>query len=116
MSTPEPIPFDPPAAGTWLRCRWLPHAAMGRTRPRLAPEWDGCWHVFSGDLRAGDGRGHEIRGRALCGVSLSLRDFRLFEGSQMYDFVVADEQPTVDACRTCARLAARAGRAKGPAG
>jgi hypothetical protein len=113
MRASESIPFDPPAAGTWLRCRLLPRAAIGRARPRLAPEWYGCWHVFSGDLRARDARSHEIQGRALCGVGLTLRDFNPFEGSQMLDFVVADEQPTVDACKTCARMAARRGRSQG---
>jgi hypothetical protein len=113
MSALESMPFDPPAAGTWLRCRLLPRAAIGRARPRLAPEWYGCWHIFSGDLRAGVTRSREIQGRALCGAGLTLRDFNPFEGSQMLDFVVADEKPTVDACKSCARLAAPHGRPPG---
>jgi hypothetical protein len=43
-------------------------------------------------------------------VDLPLRDFHPFEGSPMLDFVMADEQPTVDACKTCARMATRPGR------
>jgi hypothetical protein len=103
MNAPEPIPFDPPAAGAWLRCRWLPRVAVGRSKPRLVPEWDGCWHIFSGEVQAGARRG-EIKGRARCGLRMRMRDFSLFDGSRLSDFVVADEQPTVDTCRACIRM------------
>jgi hypothetical protein len=33
-----------------------------------------------------------------------MRDFSLFDGSRLSDFVVADEQPTVDTCRACIRM------------
>ncbi|MGD0863322.1 MAG: hypothetical protein ABSA21_11265 [Candidatus Limnocylindrales bacterium] len=106
LAEPEPVPFDPPSAGTWLRCRLLPRAAVRRLGPQLVPEWDGCWHIFSGDLETHDHRTHEINGRALCGARLSLRSFSLFgDGEQSRDYVVTEDRPTVDACRTCARVA-----------
>ena len=105
MARPGPLPFEPPAAGAWIRCRWLPRPGTGRLGPRLAPEWDGAWHVFSGDLRAGDEHGHDIYGRARCGAVLHLRSFHFFaDGAQASDFVLAEDQPSVDACKTCARI------------
>jgi hypothetical protein len=105
LARPDPQPFTPPLAGSWLRSRRLPRPAIRRLRARTVPEWDGAWHVFSGDIRNGDERTHDIAGRALCGVELRLRGESLFDGLPSTDYVVAERRPGVDACRRCERIA-----------
>lgn len=93
VATPDPVPFEPPPAGSWIRERWLP-----REPYRREPEWASMWHRFSGDLRLG---GYHLRndvyGRTTCGRRVGLRT------GEFHDLVVLDERPGVDACRQCAR-------------
>lgn len=94
LMRPEPEPFSPPAAGAWVRARWLP----GRGRPE--PKWDGLWHRFTGDIQVpGVQRASRVdnrrNGRTACGIWQPVR----WPG--MKDAVVSRRPPGVDACRRC---------------
>jgi hypothetical protein len=93
LSRPKPIPFAAPPARSWLRVRYTGDKWLGK-----------CWHVFSGDLRVGDARAHDVVGSALCGARLPLRSIGLRDGEPFYDYVLATERPEVDACRRCFRI------------
>lgn len=104
LTRPEPIPFAPPAAGAWCRQRWLPRPATRRMKARVSPEWDGAWHVFSGDLAAPRMDGPFLNdriGRARCGASLRFR----LGPTTTSDVVIADQRPTVDLCLRCVAIA-----------
>ena len=104
LARPEPMPFQSPPAGTWLRARCLPQPRRDRLAPRLTPEWSSAWHVFSGDLQAGDERSHAVRGLTRCGTRLYFRYVHLFTGEPLWDCVIADATPTVDICLRCLRI------------
>jgi len=97
LARPTPQPFTPPAAGSWIRARWLPAPA----RHRDEPTWDGAWHIFAGDWRIADERSHRTLGRTRCGHTVTLRNENLWTGDPQQDFVEIDELPSVDACRRC---------------
>ena len=99
LARPQPVPFVPPPARSWIRCRWL---SRGATR-HGGRAWDGMWHVYSGDFSAGDVRSQDVTGRALCGARLRMRSVSLFDDAGGQDFVMAEGMPGVDACRRCAR-------------
>jgi hypothetical protein len=109
LMRPEPMPFSPPAAGSWIRRRLLPDPLPGRGgRPplRLEPEWAGPWHLFSGDITFGDGQGQLVHGRSRCGRRVPLR-LLADGGAPVWDFVAVPDRPAVDACRLCAKVSRR---------
>lgn len=101
LARPEPLPFAPPAAGSWVRERWAPSRST-RARASVGPEWHGAWHVFGGDVRTGDARTHEVKGRTLCGWIIVLRRYRLEGPLELgADAAVADAMPGVETCGRC---------------
>jgi hypothetical protein len=106
VARPDPVPFSPPAAGSWVRSRVMRSGGRSRRarRPDTGPTWDGAWHVFSGDFEPGDRRRHEVTGRSACGQRLTLRSANLFDAAAGTSYATADETPGVDACRTCRRV------------
>ncbi len=83
LMRPEPVPFTPPRAGSWIRGRWTQDE-----------RWYGKWHVFSGDLRTWPHAVNVVHGTTRCGVRITLR-------SAVAEAVVADKPPALDACRRC---------------
>jgi hypothetical protein len=104
LSRPQPVPFAPPAAGSWIRARTLPRAAARRLESRTEPTWDGVWHVFCGDWREADRGKAWITGRTRCGTSMTLRHASARTGEPSHDYVSMDDVPTTDGCRRCLRL------------
>lgn len=103
MTAPtEALPLVPPPAGSWVRARWLPNT-IRRAAPRIAPEWNGSWHVATGDVRVWPHLRGDAQARSLCGKRVGLRWHR-WDGEPIGDHVVADELPTIDVCLTCLRL------------
>lgn len=82
LTRPDPIPFTPPPAGAWVRGRYIRDA-----------QWDGVWHLFSGDMTSR--RVNDVTGRSRCGVRITLR-------SEYAEAAIAEDRPAVDACRRCA--------------
>jgi hypothetical protein len=93
LTRPDPVPYSPPAIGSWIRER------RPRSSRQPEPKWVGLWHRFSGDLAVPPLRINDVDGRSMCGVRVSLR-------SVVDDAAVADVRPSIDACRRCSRIAA----------
>lgn len=89
LTRPDPVPFTPPLAGSWVRERW-------RSQARPEPTWRGKWHVFSGDLQPHRFLVNAVNGRTACGLQVILR-------GDYQDVAVSETTPGVDACKRCAK-------------
>jgi hypothetical protein len=99
LERPEPEPYAPPPAGSWMRTRRPARAATRRLKARPEPTWEGLWHRFTGDVVM-IGRvaafQNDRAGLARCGARVNLR-------GSCGEAVVVETMPGVDVCRSCAR-------------
>lgn len=93
LTRPDPVPFAPPPAGSWIRGRWAARPAGGRLAAQ-PPTWNGLWHRFAGDLKTYPFRINDVDGRTACGRRVTLR-------SGHAAAALADDMPGVDVCRRC---------------
>lgn len=105
-ASPQSDPIYVPA-GAWARGRWLPRPPIHR-RPtgRVQPEWDGAWHLTTGDVQAF--HGGRLKVRAVCGYRVTSSLDRDAYDQPYADAVVAETMPLVEVCLRCVRLSGAA--------
>lgn len=90
-------------AGAWVRGRCL-SVPTPRSRGGDAPEWDGLWHLATGDVAMRHGWAGGPRVKARCGYPIDAVVRYRYDGLAIGDVVVATDMPTIDVCTRCLRL------------
>ena len=97
------VPTATPAirARSWVRELWHPRSSD--PRDHTGPEWQGRWHLATGDL-AWRPTWNATHARLRCGRLVALT---CGYGSDCHELVMLAVQPSIDVCRTCQRLSGR---------